>query len=357
MTSPRVRVGFDAGPWLDLRTGVGRYALELGDALTELGVQLVPYAVALRGNTHRQVRRWRLSARAVRAMWRRFDAPDITRLTGPVEVVHATNFVLPALPKTVPGAVTIHDLSFMREDSFPGAARLRELVPWSLTRAACVLTPTHVVADEIVDRYGVDTESIHVTHEGVSPLFFSARPLGDEALARMGIRRPFAVAVGTIEPRKNLARLLQAWGAAAAALHGWTLVIAGPRGWGPGLPVTPGVVLPGWVGDETLPGLLAAADLFCYPSLYEGFGLPPLEAMATSTACIVGDYPAAREVLGDAATLVDPKDSGDLALQLSHLATDEGLRKRLAIAGRSQAAKFSWTNTARRTLDAYRSVL
>jgi glycosyltransferase involved in cell wall biosynthesis len=340
-----------------MRTGVGRYALELAGTLENFGVELIPYAVAARGASNRQVRRWRLPARAVQTAWRRFNAPPITRLTGPVDLVHATNFVLPALQRETPGVVTIHDLSFLRDDSFPGAKRLRELVPWSLRRAARVLTPSQAVAHEVGERYGVPSESIRVTHEGVAPLFFAGKPLADSTLAAMGIRRPYALAVGTIEPRKNLPRLLEAWERATDTLRGWTLVIAGPRGWGPRLPETPGVVLPGWVGDETLPGLLAAAEIFCFPSLYEGFGLPPLEAMATSTACLVGDYPAAREVLGDAAVIVSAQDSEAIAVQLTRLATDEDLRTRLAVAGRARAARFSWERTARGTLDAYLSVL
>ena len=353
----RPRVGYDAGPWLDTRTGVGRYALELAGALEHIGVQLIPFAVSFGGPPDARVRRWRFPARVAQVSWRRLGAPRINRLTGPVDVVHATNFVLPAVGARTPGIVTVHDLSFLRDDSFPGAARLRDLVPWSLDRAALVLTPTETVAAELGDRYGVSAERIRVTHEGVSPLFFGAGPLGDAALAERGIRRPFVLAVGTIEPRKNLPRLLEAWRSLHADLEGWSLVVAGPRGWGPGLPPTPNVVPIGWVGDETLPGLLAAAEIFCYPSLYEGFGLPPLEAMAASTACVVGDYPAAREVLGDAAIRVDPENSGAIAMQMSRLATDDVLRKRLAVAGRARAASFTWAATARETLDAYLSVL
>jgi glycosyltransferase involved in cell wall biosynthesis len=352
-----VRAGFDAGPWLDLKTGVGRYSLELASALELIGVDLVPYAVSLRGRSPRRVRRWRVPARAAQSAWRRFDAPRITRLTGTVDLIHATNFVLPALPPATPGVVTVHDLSFLRDDSFPGAARLRDLVPWSVARAARILAPTKAVADDVADRYGVHPDRLSVTHEGVSPLFFGAAPLADRALAARGIRRPYAIAVGTIEPRKNLARLIEAWGVAQADLDGWTLVLAGPQGWGPTLPPTPGVVTVGWVGDETLPGLLAAAEIFCYPSLYEGFGLPPVEAMAASTACLVGDYPAAAEVLGDAAVRVDPENTGAIAMQLSRLATDEVLRRRLALAGRARAASFTWAGAARKTLDAYLSVL
>jgi glycosyltransferase involved in cell wall biosynthesis len=135
------------------------------------------------------------------------------------------------------------------------------------------------------------------------------------------------------------------------------LVLAGPAGWGPQLPETAGVRLIGWVGDETLPGLLAAADVFCYPSLYEGFGLPPLEAMAAGTPALVGRYPAAPEVAGDAALLVDPEDSRAIGEGLVRLATDGDLQARLRRAGRVHAAGFTWERTAAATIAVYRAVV
>jgi glycosyltransferase involved in cell wall biosynthesis len=213
------------------------------------------------------------------------------------------------------------------------------------------------MAVEVSDRYGLEDGRVVVTHEGVSPLFFGAAPLAAGALGGLGIPGPFVLAVGTLEPRKNLGRLLRVWNAVRGGLEGWTLVLAGPRGWGPDLPETSGVVLLGWVGDETLPGLLAAADVFCYPSVYEGFGLPPREAMAAGTASVVGRYSAAEEVLGDSARLVDPRDEDDIAAGLLALVEDEAVRKRYAMSGRARAARYTWEATAAATLGAYREAL
>ncbi|HVL65146.1 MAG TPA: glycosyltransferase family 1 protein [Actinomycetota bacterium] len=347
-----LRVAYDAGPLLDLRTGVGRYARELADALAVTGVELVPYAIAARGGRSEGMRRWRVPARLVQTSWRRLGAPRIQRLVGKVDAVHATNFVLPALGREA-GVLTVHDLSFLRDDTFPGGERLRDLVPWSTARAAAILTPTEAVKQEVCDAYGAPAASVHVTHEGVSPLFFGATPLSDGALRDLGLAGPYVLAVGTIEPRKNLPRLLEAWRSVRAELPEMTLAIAGPKGWGPELPEAPGVRLLGWVGDETLPGLLAAAEVFCYPSLYEGFGLPPLEAMAAGTAAVVGDYPAAAEILGDAAIVVRAREPEDIAAGLARVLSDEGLRKDLARRGRARAAEFSWLRTAKETLAAY----
>jgi glycosyltransferase involved in cell wall biosynthesis len=348
----RLTAALDAAPLLDPTTGIARYTLELVRGLERLGARVKTYAVSLRGRRDASLARWRLPARAVQMAWRRFDRPSISRLVGPVDVVHGTNFVLPPLA-SARGVVTVHDLSYLRPDAFPGAGRLRDLVPWSVARAARTLVPTRAVGAEVVERYGVPEDALAVTHEGVSNVFFGARPLASRVLTGMGITEPFALAVGTIEPRKNLGRLLEAWRRARRDLAGWTLVLAGPRGWGPGLPRTGGVVTVGWVGDETLPGLVAAADVFCYPSLYEGFGLPPLEAMAAGTVALVGRYPAAPEVVGDAALLVEPTDVDAIADGLCALATDERLRRRLAIAGRARATGYTWEATARATLRAY----
>ncbi|MFN2388395.1 MAG: glycosyltransferase family 4 protein [Actinomycetota bacterium] len=349
-----MKVAIDSAPLLDPQTGVGRYVRELSSALEVRGVELVPFAVSFSGRSDRGMARWRIPARIAQEMWVRTGKPSIGRLIGPVDLIHATNFVLPPAPE-VPAVLTIHDLGFFRDDTFPGGERLAELVPWSLARARRVLTPTQTIADEVATRFGVPEGRIVATPLGVSPLFFGATPLAGAPLEALGISPPFAVAVATLQPRKNLHRLLEAWTAARGDLEDWTLALVGPKGWGPGLPQTAGVVTVGWVGDETLPGLLAAADMFCYPSMYEGFGLPPLEAMAAGTPALVGDYGAAREVLGDAAALVDPLDVDALAHGLITLAGDEALRRSLATAGKARAARYTWDRTARATMEVYRA--
>ena len=351
-----LRVGYDVGPTIDTRTGVGRYTAELQRSLTLQGARLLPYAIALRGSTPDGAARRRLPARLVQKLWMAGRGPSVERLLGGVDIVHATNFVLPSL-KDSRGVVTIHDLSFFRKDIFPGGERLHDLVPWSIDRASGVITPTETVAAELNERLGVTPDRITVTPEGVSPVFFGATPLADAALERLGIRRPFAVAAGTIEPRKNLPALLQAWRRIADQTEGWTLVLAGPRGWGPELPRTPGVTLTGWVGDETLPGLLSAAEFFCYPSHYESFGLPPLEAMATGTPVLAGNYSCAKEVLADAALIVDSGDVDSIADGLTKLASDAALRKSLGFAGRARASSYTWERTASLTIGAYKAAL
>jgi glycosyltransferase involved in cell wall biosynthesis len=351
-----MRVALDAGPLLGTPTGVGRYVAELVHALSAREVAVERFAVSLTAPADPDVRRWRVPARAAQTLWMRRVSFVPKRLFAGCDIVHGTNFVLPPTDGR-PGVVTVHDLSFLRKDVFPGGERLRRSVPWSLGRADVVIAPTQAIADEIVSTYGHDRERIEVVHEGVAPTFFGATPLSDSTLGGMGIPGPFVLAVGTLEPRKNLEALIAAWKEAADALAGWRLVLAGPAGWGEPLSEAAGVMRLGYVDDATLPGLMAAADIFCYPSHYEGFGLPPLEAMAAGTACIAGRYSAADEVLGDAAELVEPSDVAGLSHALAGLALDEARRRRLALEGRAQAARYTWDKTAQRTRDVYRKAL
>jgi glycosyltransferase involved in cell wall biosynthesis len=351
-----MRVALDAGPLLGTPTGVGRYVAELIHALPAREVQVQRFAVSLTAPADQLVRRWKVPARAAQTMWMRGGDFVPKRLFAGCDVVHGTNFVLPPTQGRA-GVVTVHDLSYVRPDVFPGGERLRRLVPWSLERADVAIAPTQAIADEIVSTYRHDPARVEVVHEGVSPTFFGATPLSDSTLGALGIPGRFVLAVGTLEPRKNLKTLIGAWRGAAEALRGWRLVLAGPSGWGEPPPEAEGVMRLGYVDDATLPGLMAAAEIFCYPSHYEGFGLPPLEAMAAGTACIAGRYSAAEEVLGDAAVLVEPDDTAALIHALASLAGDEARRRRLALEGRAQAARYTWDRTAEQTRSVYRKAL
>jgi glycosyltransferase involved in cell wall biosynthesis len=226
------------------------------------------------------------------------------------------------------------------------------MVPWSLERARRVIVPSHAVAAELEDHYDVGGR-VDVVHEGVAEEFFLAAPLHARPLRKLGVEPPFALVVGEVQPRKNLERLLAAWAEARTALPEWTLAIAGPVGWGPSLPETEGARLLGWVPDDLLPGLMAAAELFVYPSLYEGFGLPPLEAMAAGTAVVAGRYGPAEELLGDAARIVDQTSASELARAIVDLGRDDEGRAALAARGRSRAGRFSWEAAARATVASY----
>jgi glycosyltransferase involved in cell wall biosynthesis len=350
-----MRVAYDCHSLLTSPTGVARYTRALGEALEAIGVELRRFAVGWNGSPPAGVRHLRLPNPIVHRAWRFAGLPKVRRLTGDVDVVHGTEFVLPPLGRT-PGVVTIHDLSFLRDDSFKGARRLSTMVPWTLDRARRVIVPSRAVASELQAHYGARVP-VDVVYEGVGGPFFDARPLDPDALRSLGLEVPFALVVGEVQPRKNLPRLLTAWTEARRALPGWTLAIAGPSGWGPSLPETEGARPLGWIPDEMLPGLMAAADLFVYPSLYEGFGLPPLEAMATGTAVVAGRYGPAEELLGDAARLVDQTRTAELAEAIVVLGKDEDARADLATRGRDRAQRFTWEKAALSTRVSYEAAL
>ena len=177
------------------------------------------------------------------------------------------------------------------------------------------------------------------------------------------MKPPFILAVGVLQPRKNLARLVEAFAAVARSIP-HQLVLVGKEGWAhdelqatiarAGLGSR--IVFTGYVPDADLPGFYNAADVFVYPSLYEGFGLPPLEAMQCGTPVIAGDTSSLPEVVGDAGILVDPRDTGKIAAALADLLRDERERARLRELGFERAKRFSWEETARQTVEVYRDV-
>jgi glycosyltransferase involved in cell wall biosynthesis len=361
------RVVLDATPLLGPRTGVGRYVEHLVRELAALGtLDLVATAFTLRGAgalpaavpAAVQVRHRPAPARALQAAWDRLELPPVEWLAGRADVVHGTNFVLPPLRRAA-GVLTIHDLSYLRYPETVAAAslRYRTLVPRGIRRAAVVLTPSHAVAAEVREEYGLG-DRVRATPLGVEEDWFAATPFGPAELAARGLPPRYLLFVGNVEPRKGLPTLL----AALRLLHREDpdtppLVLAGPPGWGPaletaGLPA--GAVVPvGYLDTADLRRLVAGAALLAYPSVYEGFGLPPLEAFAAGVPVVASDLPVVREVTGELAALAPVGDAAALA---------EALRKTLSgpgdAAARVQRARtFTWAACAARTAEAYRAAI
>jgi glycosyltransferase involved in cell wall biosynthesis len=278
-----------------------------------------------------------------------------------LDLVHATSAAVPPV-RGRPLVATVHDLAFRHyPEAYPAAGRRYHDRSARIVagEAARVLVPSESTARDLAELYGVDRGRVTITPLGVEvsdePDHAGARRL----LGELGVRGPFLLAVGTLEPRKNLPRLLAAFGEVTDELPDHWLVVVGPVGWGPRLRPTwdsVRVKLAGRVGDRLLHALYQAADGLAYPSLYEGFGLPVLEAMANGTPVLTSDCSSLPEVAGGAALLVDPLDRSAIAAGLVRLAGDTTLRDRLTEAGRRRAAGFSWRATAAATWATYLEV-
>jgi glycosyltransferase involved in cell wall biosynthesis len=297
--------------------------------------------------------------------WTPFVFPrDLARSA--VSLAHV-QYITP-LDRPVPFITTIHDVAFRR---YPGLFPLKHrvllnaLVPLSAWRAARVITGSESTRQDLVHYYRLPPEKIAVTPYAADR---SYHPMDRDAARRairerFGVRRPFVLSVGVLQPRKNLPRLVEAYARIARTVP-HSLVIVGKWGWAhdelkaavqrAGLGDR--VFFTGYVADSDLPILYNAADVFAYPSLYEGFGLPPLEAMQCGTPVLTADNSSLPEVVGDAGILVDPRSVREIADALRTLLKDDRERARLREAGLERAKRFSWEETARRTVEVYQQV-
>lgn len=256
--------------------------------------------------------------------------------------------------------VTIHDLGYLHvpEAHPPGQRRMLDLTTrWSSRAASRIIAISHATKRDLVERYAVPEAKIAVVHHGISPIF---RPASADAIAgvraKYGLASPYAVAVGTVQPRKNYGRLAEAVQRVARAGSPMTLVIAGKRGWLADDVIASversgaNVRLLGFVPDADLPALYSGAVAACQISLYEGFGMPALEAMACGVPLIAANGSALPEVCGDAARFVDPLDVESIAEGMQAVMDDPRLRANLIERGMRRAARFTWRACAERTL-------
>ena len=352
-----MRVALDATPLLGRPTGVGRYVAGLVEGLQARPDRpdLVLTGFSRSGGEPATAgARWsrrRVPARVLQQLWLRAPLPPVEWLSGPCDVFHATNFVLPPRRRAA-GVVTVHDLTFEHSPDLvtPAVTRYRTLVPRAVAAAGAVCTPSEAVADEVRARYPAAHGKVHVTPLGVDPAWALARPADPDWLASRRLPTSYILAVGTLEPRKNLARLLAAH-ARLRAQGAPDLVVVGPAGWGPRIGAGPGVHLTGWLDDDDLRSLVAGAGCLVQPTLYEGFGLPPLEALAAGTPVACSDLPVLREVVEDLAHLADPLDPASIAAAVTAALADTDPAARAA--RRERATAFTWARCADRTLTAY----
>lgn len=371
-----MRIAIDYTPAIQQEAGIGRYTRDLIRAAVSLDsahefVLLGPYGAQppswLTG--YPRVRWTTLPApsRAMGALWHRLKFPAPAEwITGPVDLFHAPDYLAPPC-RQARQVITVHDLSFLRHPEYadPALARfLSSTVPGAVRRAALVLADSEFTRSELLSLLNLPPSRVAVVYGGVGPEF---HPPGDSdgtaAVARRyDLEAGYVLFVGRIEPRKNIGTLLKAYRLLVDQKdEAGTLVIAGGRGWlyepifrlADELRLAEHVRFLGHVPDPDLPALMSGASVFVFPSYYEGFGLPPLEAMACGTPVVAGDAGSLPEVLGDAALMVPPEDVGALAAAIRRAQTDKSLRDQLRARGLDRAARFTWDAAAKQLLDAY----
>lgn len=369
----------DVSPAVNSKAGLGRYAASLATHLrhTWVGPHLhlfynrsprgaLPSSLMGLPSCHVSLgyKPWRMLV----WMGHLFHLPFNPFLPRHTALFHATEHLLLPL-RHIPTVLTIHDLIFERFPHYHkrlNYAFLRRTMPLFARRATTIITVSHASRHDIVERYGVDPARVHVVYEAPAPHFRPQPPDHVAAVrARYTLPERYLLTVGTIEPRKNLARLLVAFERLHAGGLVNALVIVGQRGWLyreffqrlEQSPVRDRVILPGFVPDEDLPALYAGATLFALPSLYEGFGLPVLEAMAVGTPVACARVGALPEVGGQAAAYFDPTSVEEMTDVLSRCLQDEGRRRHMRKAGLEHARQFSWEQAAEQTARVYAHVL
>ncbi len=382
-TASMPRIGIDVTSALTQGGGIGRYTRELVRALAKSDYDNVyilfsakqparlPVPDPLPVGPNVEHRMAPLSEQWLYRLWYRLHAPvPVQWFTGQIDLFHSPDFVLPSVQGNIPTLLTVHDLSFVHfPETFPEALvkYLNQVVPRSVRKATQVLADSQATRDDLVQIWNVPFEKISVLYSGVSRKF---QPINDKKRLR-GVRtkyrledRPYILSVGTVQPRKNLEMLLDAFKPVAdSSPH--NLVIAGAKGWFhdrivekvSSLELNQRIRFLGFVDDDDLPALYSEATLFVFPSIYEGFGLPLLEAMACGVPVITSNASSLPEVVGDAAIQLPPLEPILWTKAMLDLLTNGTKRAQYVAAGFLQSRQYSWDRAAGQLSSIYKALL
>lgn len=374
-----MRIAIDLTALMPRATGVDRYLTELVRHLAKIDREN-RYTVFVNAGDRRlfdgefgsnmSVQTRCLRSRPVRLLFQQCVIP-LASTAARYDVIHSPSFLMPLWRGRSRHLLSVHDMTFFSMPALHARLRRSEVfrrgIALSIRRAHLVNVPSEATRRDLLRWIpGVAPEKVRVTPYGVQPRF-SPAPRGeiDKHVARLGLPQPYILHVGTIEPRKNLITLLESY--RRLVRNGQTgahLVLAGAVGWeweeirrqAESPELRGRVHLAGYVADEELPWLYRGASMFVYASLYEGFGFPPLEAMACGVPVIASCGSSLEENLRGAADLVPPRDSEALAAAMRRLEGDCERHQRLATLGMERAAAFRWEQTARRVLECYREL-
>lgn len=376
------RIGIDVTAALTQGGGIGRYTRELVQALViqETGANFrlfsarppaaLPVPQPLPQADNVDFFPTRLSERWLYRFWYRLRLPlPVQWKTGKLDLFHSPDFVLPPVNGRIPTLLTVHDLSFIHyPDTFPPALvnYLNQVVPWSVGRATHILADSRATKDDLLEFWRVSPEKVTVLYSGVNPDFKPATVEQETAVREkynLG-NTPYLLGVGTIQPRKNYQMLIQAFQPVAARFP-HNLYIAGGKGWlydemmaeisRQGLDGR--VRFIGFVADADLPMLYSGASLFLFPSIYEGFGLPLLEAMACGVPVVTSNVSSLPEVVGETAVQLSPFDKQVWTDAMLNLLLDPLEREKLTSDGFKRVTLFSWQRSANQLLKIYTDLL
>ncbi|MCP4642132.1 MAG: glycosyltransferase family 4 protein [bacterium] len=370
-----MRVGYDIGPIAHAPTGVGNFAYQLLKHLLDIeaDVSLTGFSASAHTPWLRELagripyRRIPVPARVMYRLWDMFPRPAVDSFLGGVDVYHATNYYLPPC-KHARTVLTIYDLAFLAR---PELASPKIVGPFSrlvrrfARRADAVVACSEQTKKDIVRLLDVPEDRVSVVYGAVDDSVAAVEPseARDRLREQYGIDSPYILFVGTLEPRKNIPTLVEAFAKLAKELP-HQLVLVGGLGWNtePILRAieTGGcrdrIVRPGYVPAEDLPLFYSGADVLALPSHYEGFGLPLLEAMTCGCPVVAANNSSIPEVVGDAALMHDADDAAGLANALRRVLTEDSLADALRERGRARALEFTWLRAAEQTMDVYRRV-
>lgn len=377
------RIGIDVTSALTQGGGIGRYTRELIQALVELDSPhqyqlfsakppaVLPVPNPLPQAAHVVHRPAFLDERWLYRFWYRLRLPlPVQWFTGPLDLFHSPDFVLPPVNGRIPTLLTVHDLSFVHyPQTFPArlVTYLNAVVPWSVRRASHILADSQATKEDLVQLWRVPQDKITVLYSGVNQVFQPVTEQGQltAVFAKYHIpSQPYILAVGTLQPRKNYQMLIRAFRQIAT---NWPhhLLIAGGKGWlydemmaeVTHQQLNGRIHFLGFVDDADLPALYSGATLFVSPSLYEGFGLPLLEAMACGVPVITSNVSSLPEVAGETAVQLSPHDEPAWTQTMHTLLANPTQRTRMVAAGFRQARRFTWQQAAQQLLAIYQSLL
>lgn len=363
-----MKIGIDVTASIYSGTGVASYYRSLIPELIREGQDcefvLLGYAMRRFPELKLANRKLFLPPRIMEILWNKFHVLPVEMLTGNLDIFHAWDYLQPPVKKAKI-VTTIHDLTPIKFPLYHHKSTVEaqtQRLKWVRREADIILADSKATKRDIVELLGIPEEKIKVVYLAAGELYEEFRVKSSEIRVKeiergkkkYGIEGEYFISVGTLEPRKNLKRVLEAFSinAQRTALN-VQLVIVGRAGWGEDLPQLNNVKLLGLVPDEDLPGLYAGSAGLIYPSLYEGFGLPVLEAMTVGCPVLTSDRGSLAEVAGRAAVTVDPENTESIIWGIESLIKD---REKLIAKGLKRSGNFSWKKTAKETLSVYRSL-